>query len=325
MTRPSKTTGAPDRIARSGSRRPIRLAAGAAFLVALSMVGCTVLGGTRGEGRVDVVVLTTDSTTTDELLKRMERVESVPISPIQGSAAFRGRLTRIADQSVYTIAVVSTQSPDGSTLETLTREAVEAWRPRYVLAIGTTAAVAKAGPIGAVGIVPLICDFDLERFQRLGDTGVCYRADGGLLVAAYSAKHQWRAYAEELPTREGCGPTRVVKMGTLSGGPEPQPDLVEAATRISEEIHRGVAMEGEGAPIARAIFEARQTTRIPIGFLMIRGISEIYGAGGDSDGNSPSGHPERRLRKEACAAHDVADFSVQLIRRRWPVSPRTSY
>jgi hypothetical protein len=57
-----------------------------------------------------------------------------------------------------------------------------------------------------------------------------------------------------------------------------------------------------------------------IGFLMIRGVAEIRGPEGAS-GASSVDQPGRRLLERTCAARNVADFAIELIRRRWPVSP----
>ena len=163
-----------------------RLVAAAALLAAVSLIGCASFVPMRSGNGVDLVVLTTDSETTEEFSRRLRGIERISSLPIPSEDTFRGSVSRLADGRRYTIAVLPTTASGGPSMEALARWAIDTWRPRYVLAVGTTAAVPQTGPVGAVGIVPLICDFDLERFEELGDTGLCYRADGGLLSSALS-------------------------------------------------------------------------------------------------------------------------------------------
>ena len=175
-----------------------------------------------------------------------------------------------------------------------------------------------------VGVVTLTCDFDLDRYVEIRDTGNCYRPDGGLLAAALSVADQWEAAANTRTGRAGCSPARLTKLAALSGNADPGPRYVEIATSISEEIHRSLIMETEGILAAKAAEKLRHEKREPIGLLMIRGVSEIRHPRSGPEADGEAEESEARLLLQACAARDTADFAVELIRHRWPVSPRAS-
>ena len=105
----------------------------------------------------------------------------------------------------------------------------------------------------------------------------------------------------------------------------PSPRFVEAATKLSEEMHRGLIIEREGIFAAEAVEDLRHQLREPIGFLMIRGVSEIRDSDGRRDDDPEARQSVQRLLQKACAARDTADFAMELIRQRWPVSSRAKH
>ncbi len=304
-------------------------AARAAMLFALTMTGCARGGIDLKEletaSRVDIVVLTTDTETADELLQRLQDVKVLPMPRAGAETWSRGQLTGLSNGDVYTILVGQAGAWDDAATETIARRAIEVWRPRYFLVLGTALAVANDSPLGAVGVVILICDFDVDRFEDLRDTGRCYRPDGGLVTAALSVTDQWEAASENRAARSGCAPARVIKLVALSGNEDPARSYVETVTTLSQEIHRGLIMEREGIFVAKAVADLRHDMQESVGFLMIRGISEIRAARLDPDEARQPDDSERRQLQQACAARDTADFAVELIRQRWPVSSRAEH
>jgi hypothetical protein len=168
--------------------------------------------------------------------------------------------------------------------------------------------------------VTLVCGFDLDRYEKSQDSGNCHRSDAGLFTAALSIVDEWEAAAKTRTSRVGCSPPRVLKLATLSGNREIGPDFVETATALSEDLHRGLLMEREGIFIAKAVQRLRHQMREPIGSLMIRGVSEVRRPGIWREAKRDAGEQETRRVQETCAANDAADFAVDLIRNRWPVS-----
>jgi hypothetical protein len=300
------------------------LALTAGLLCAFVTSGCATadvgIKAAEASIQVDLLILATDRATADELQARLQRVPNLPAAQTGRGTWSRGSLTGVRDGSVYSIVVGQVDAQDGMTTKSIMRAAAMAWRPRYVLVLGTAPAVAYDQPLGAVGLVDLICSFDLDRYEEMQDSGRCHRADGGLFTAALSITDEWKAGSEHESSRAGCAPPRVLKMTTLSGQREFGPGFVETATALAEGLHRGLIIEREGILVAKAVARERHETRRPIGLLMIRGVSEVRRPEGEPQTKSGAGEREHGRIHSTCAARDTVDFAVDLIRRRWPVS-----
>lgn len=324
MARVSKRIGGANRVSRAWSLRLGVLATCAGLLFAFVILGCaSVDSGIKGEeapNQIDVFILVTDRATTDELLGRLQGVETLPAPQVGQKPFSRGHLTGMRDDSVYSIVVGEVDDQDAMITKMIMQNAARVWRPRYVLTLGTATAVAYDEPLGAVGLVTLVCGFDLDRYEKSQDSGNCHRSDGGLFTAALSIADEWVAAAKTRTSRAGCSPPRVMKLATLSGNREIGPGFVETATTLSEDLHRGLLMEREGIFVAKAVQRLRHDMREPVGSLMIRGVSEVRRPGISREAKLDAGGQEKRRVQETCAAHDTADFAVDLIRNRWPVS-----
>jgi hypothetical protein len=273
--------------------------------------------------QIDIFILVTDRSTADEVLGRLQGVVNLPVLRAGQKTWSRGHLKGMRDNSVYSIVVGQVGAQDEITTKMIMQNAARAWRPRYILILGTAPAVAYDEPLGAVGLVTLTCGFDLDRYEKSQDSGKCHRSDAGLFTAALSIADEWEAAAEKNTSRAGCSPARVLKLATLSGNREIGPGFVQTATKLSEDLHRGLIMEREGIFVAKVVQRLRYERSEPIGFMMIRGGSEVRAPGTWREARPESSEQERRLLQETCAARDTADFAVELIRNRWPVSSYT--
>jgi len=274
---------------------------------------------------IDILIMVPDHGTADELLGRLQAVEHVPVLKAAQEiwSWSRGHLTSTQDGSVYSIVVGQLDAQANTPMEAIIQNAAMAWRPRYVLILGTALAVAYDEPLGVVGLATMICGFDLDRYKKSQDAGRCHRADGGLLTAALSIADEWEAAREKETRRVGCSPPRVLKLLALSGSREVGPSFVDVATKLSEDLHRGLMMERNGILVAQAVQRVRYEKRRSIGMLMIRGISEVRFPGRRREVEPAAGEQEKRRLQEKCAALDAVDFAVDLIRNRWPVSTVT--
>jgi hypothetical protein len=307
--------------ASSRAARDLAVSAGLLFVLALS--GCASVSGVAVAPPIDIMILTTDRETTDQVLRRLQSVERMPASQTATEGVSRGTLAGANDGSVYSILVGRVAREDDATMRRIMKRAVERWRPRYMLVLGTTLAVANEAPLGAVGIVTMSCEFDLDRFEESRDMGNCYRPAGGLRAAALSLTEQWEASSREDPLRADCSPARVMKLAALSGESDPGPRYVEVVAGISENIHRGLIFERDGIFAAEAVEDLRHEGRAPIGFLMIRGVSDVRRPGMGREEARETGKTQLQRVQKACAARDTADFATELIRYRWPVSSRS--
>ncbi len=324
MARVTKRIGWMNKASRASSRRLGFLALTAGLLCVFATSGCATadagIKSAEAAIQIDLFVVVTDQATADEVRARLQPVPNLPPPQTGQRQWFRGYLTGVRDSSVYSIVVGQVDAQDGMTTKMIMQAAATAWRPRYILVLGTAPAVAYDEPLGAVGLVNLICSFDLDRYEKTQDSGRCHRADAGLFTAALSMTDEWKAVAEHETSRAGCAPPRVLKMATLSGQQEFEPGFVETATALSEGLHRGLILEREGIFVAKAVQRERHETRRPIGLLMIRGVSEVRRAERGRETKFEADEQERGRLHEACAARDTADFAVDLIRKRWPVS-----
>ena len=266
------------------------------------------------------MILTTDRETTDAVRERLEGAESLPSREVDTAALFQGHLTGLRDGSRYSILIAQIPQRDAETMGRMMRRAIELRRPRYLLVLGTALAVANDSPLGAVGIITMSCEFDLALFEASRDMGKCFRPDGGLRASALALKDQWIASAGNDPSRNGCSPARVMKLAALSGEADPGPRYVEVVTTISNNIHRGVIFERNGTIAAEAAEALRHERRVPIGFLMVRGVSGVRGPGMSGEEDREAGNAKLGRIQKACAARDTADFATELIRHRWPVA-----
>jgi len=152
------------------------------FLIVLLVSGCSSVDGELREAdakrRIDVFVLVTDRATGDEVRDRLQGVENLPVPEASHETWFQGHLTGMRDGSVYSIVVGQVGGEDDTNARTLMRKARSILQPRYVLIIGTAPAVAYDEPLGAVGVVTLVCDFDLERYALHGSTFDVERVGG---------------------------------------------------------------------------------------------------------------------------------------------------
>ena len=327
----SNRIGWTNRASIASSLRPAVLAVCVGSLFAFVTSGSasvdTDIKGAEAAIEIDIFIVATDRETADELLGRLQDVENVPALKVGDRSWSRGHLTSMRDGSVYSVVVGKVEAPGDTTTETIMQHASKVWRPRYVLVLGMAPAVAYDEPLGAVGVVTMVCGFDLDRYEKSQDAGKCHRPDGGLLTAALSIASEWGAAREETAAekktgRAGCSPARVVKLMALSGTQELGPGFVEAATKLSEDLHRGLLMERDGISLARAVQRIRYERRSPIGMLMIRGIYEVRVPGAWRKARAEAGEPKQRRLQKACAARDTVDFALELIRNRWPVSPK---
>jgi hypothetical protein len=326
MARKSNRIAAAGEGSKTSFRRAGGLVTSAGLLCALVVSGCASVNiavpGTEASNRIDIFIATTDRTTANEVLGRLQGLENLTARQAGKGPWYRGHLTGRSDGSVYTILVGQVEGGDDTKRKAIMSEAIRVWRPRYVLVLGTTPAVAYNTPLGAVGLVILTCKFDLDRYEQFGDAGYCHRPDGGLYSAALSVADEWETAATTDASRVGCDPARVLKMVALSENGSDEPRLVKTATKLSEERHRGMTIERERIFAAQVIKDLRHEMKEPMGFLMIRGVSEVLGPGTQREDTSQANEPGQLLLDNACAARDTADFAVELISRAWPVSPR---
>lgn len=190
------------------------------------------------------------------------------------------------------------------------------FRPRHLLLVGVAGGLPDRLRQGDVVLSESIWSYDYgavdRRFWPRQD--FTFRPDPRLLTAGLALEAPWQDDIES----ESPEPSRVpaLRSGQIGSGNKViefmGSDFADGVLAANPQIV-GVEMEGAGA--AAAVEEARVQGQ-PVGFLMIRGISDVprdLGVLGDKK--------ERELWKRY-AADAAASYTLRLIRDNWPDPPR---
>ncbi len=265
----------------------------------------------RGEDPVDIVILTYEPATYDALRGRLGSSESegprgTPSPPARWARGqlepSRGRPGR------YSLALGLAEESDAGSAEAVTRAALETWRPRYFLLLGTAPAVSDEDVRGTLVVPRLICE--VER-GAAGDArrGGCHRTDRSLLNAALALGIDRDAAAAPEDLEDG-----VAAASEAAGDSA----FVRALVPLLLQTGRSVLIEREALGTARAIGAWRASRSDPVGFSILRGVSVLH----SGEPVAPPPGPEELERTRRQATEAASRFAIDLIRRRWPVPPR---
>ena len=228
-------------------------------------------------------------------------------------------------QSDYRIAVGMIGRPGTTEGALAAREAVQLWRPRYILFSGIAGGLpdpkdddALPG-LGDVVIADVIYGYEYGKIDKkfLLRTNWTYRTDKALRngAIAYSRSDCWRKRIKAKSPAE-CNP-KVIGGEIASGNKvidNPSNSFFKQVLKMWPKI---IAVEMEGVGVAGAI-EQDQSLGIPTGFMMIRGISDLPRAEGKDRGT------KERDAWKIYASDVAAAFIIGWISDGLPVRPSAS-
>jgi nucleoside phosphorylase len=199
--------------------------------------------------------------------------------------------------------VVALAGRPGNVSGALTVEkTVARWRPRHVLLVGIAGGFARDGlKLGDVVVSTVIWAYEYGKAAAVFEPrhDFTYPVDGGLLRSAM-------AYAAGTPNAAHFGPVasgeKVIDQVT--------PGLFGPVLAAWPKL---LAVEMEGGGAAAAIEAARDAGHA-VGFMMIRGISDMPGEA------QAAGNAARRDAWKRAACASAAKFALGLIRNAWPVA-----
>lgn len=195
--------------------------------------------------------------------------------------------------------------------------AVTRWQPRYALLVGVAGGLSSAGcALGDVVVSTEVYGYEHGKldggFQARPNW--IYQVDAGL-----RASSQGFAAANPGWWQSGATPKARALFGPIAAGDkvvdDPSDPMFAAVLKLWPKLH---AVEMEGAGAAAAI-EHLRAAGVRIGFLIVRGISDLPRAA-DQRGEASSQTGERDANKQR-ASEAAARFVARWIATEWPVAP----
>jgi nucleoside phosphorylase len=270
--------------------------------------------------RVDVAIITVISEEYEAVHDLLEEVEhdSLPDSP--NLYGWELGWIRRAEGSSYRVVLALAGRQTNLTSAQVTVKTVERYRPRYVMLVGIAGGFPLDGcTTGDVAISSEIYAYQYGKLRSSFEPrpNFIYRCDQALLAAAQRftvTRKDWNA---------GLVPPPRCFLGPIASGDmimdDPSHELFAAVHKVFPKI-QAIEMEGAGAASAIEILQAEGQ---PIGFIMVRGISDVPRT--DAAGHAPVATQtvERDTNKRrACKA--AAQFAVKWIAQAWPLAPHAS-
>jgi HEAT repeat protein/nucleoside phosphorylase len=226
---------------------------------------------------------------------------------------------------VYKVAVGMIGRPGNSQGALAAKDAISRWRPNYVIFSGIAGGLPTSGlKKGDVIIADCIYGYEYGKIAKIFSPrgNWTYKTDQGLLTGAiaYALQESWLDHVNLEPPEE-CEP-KVVRCEIASGEKVIDDPSNEFFKQVIEQWPKVKAVEMEGAGIGSAIEQA-QSLRVPVGFMVIRAISDLPRHNDDEireDGYNARGTEERDAWK-AYASDAAAAFTIGWIVDGLPLPP----
>ena len=200
------------------------------------------------------------------------------------------------------------------------KDAISRWRPNYLIFSGIAGGLPDSGlKKGDVIIADCIYGYEYgkieEKFKPRGNW--TFKTDQGLLTGAnaYALQESWRDYIEAKPPEEY--EPKVISGEIASGEKVIDDPSNEFFKQVIKQWPKVKAVEMEGAGIGSAIEQA-QSLKVPVGFMVIRAISDLPRP--EEDGDKTRGTEERDAWK-TYASDVAAAFTIGWIGDGLPLPP----
>ena len=175
----------------------------------------------------------------------------------------------------YSVAVGMTGGAGNSQSTAATLEAIQLWQPRYILFVGVAGGLSGMAK-GDIVIADVIHGYE---YGKIADGFITrddwtFPTDIGLRNGAtdYTSNSDWRKLIR-LTSPELCN--TKVEVGNIASGDKVVDNPADAFfQKVQDAYSKAKAVEMEGAGVGHAIEQARARGK-GIGFLMVRGISDI--------------------------------------------------
>jgi nucleoside phosphorylase/tetratricopeptide (TPR) repeat protein/transcription elongation GreA/GreB family factor len=239
-----------------------------------------------------------------------------------------GELRSASDQ-VYRLVVGIVVQPGPGRMASAVGATIARYKPQYVLLVGIAGGFPQDGLTrGDVVISTAIYDYEYGKvaadFQPRMD--FTYQTDQTLLTSAISLHvrdKSWSLRDRHLRPDGGDAAPKLLQGAVASGGKVVDNAGNEFFAAVLKAWPRLLAVEMEGAGAAAAI-ETAKGAKQNVGFLMVRGISDMPKTGEDALPTAvpAEGNKLERDKWKKSAATTAANFTVHWISQAWPIAPR---
>ncbi len=275
---------------------------------------------------VDVVILSVLPVEYSGVCAQLSGLRQPPdIGPIPNLYAWQfGDIFCPKFDGSYTVAIGMMCRAGNNQSILATREAISLWKPHYLFFVGVAGGLPdtkkKYADLkkGDVVIADVIYGYEYGKIEKdfMPRGNWTYKTDQGLLTgaSAYAIRPEWRDRIRTKPPAE-CVPAII--SGEIASGEkvidDPTNDFFSQVIKMWPKIK---AVEMEGAGVGSAIEQA-QNLRTPVGFMVIRGISDLpRPVGGDEVRGT-----EERDDWKPYASDTASAFTVEWIADGLPLKP----
>lgn len=278
---------------------------------------------------IDILILTIKEEEYKAVVETLDNRASVPPTkerPNLYSWEF-GTIQRVSGGAPFRIVVGMVGHQGQLPASDAAKESARIWKPTLCLVVG----IAGGIPDRSVNLGDVLLSTEVWHFEfgKIGDkfepsTRRVYQVNSPLLTAAMTLATNHPDWAGKLSTQRPTPGEPKVHAGPIASGDkvvERMDSPLFSPVFEKEQKIVGVEMEGGGAASAIHSLQQQQVgVGESIGFLMIRGVSDVV----RTDKSEPLTDEQRSERKHwtVYASKVAAQFTADLIRRRWPFAPR---
>jgi nucleoside phosphorylase len=279
----------------------------------------TNIGGSESL-QVDVVILTVKDVEYEAVKRRLKKVGRAPMSATEPNlyAWVLGHIPTTPRGKKYSVMLGMIGRVGNINGALSIREAIDRWHPRYIFLTGYAGGFALDGlQKGDVVISETIYGYEYGKLAQefIPRHDWTYHVDQGLLTGTMSLLNEPEKWAKGVELPDGRRPKAIT--GNVASGDKvvdnPTNEFFKKVLEAWAKLH-AIEMEGVGAGAA---IEQAHARGIAVGFIMIRGISDMPRA---YDDTKEWGTQERDTWKGP-ASEAAAAFTVALIANGLPIPP----
>lgn len=240
-----------------------------------------------------------------------------------------GTVEDVQRKFIFKVVLGMAGRPTGVSANQAITETINRWKPRYVILVGVAGGLPKEDLTkGDVVISEVIWDYEYGKISTdfIPRNNFTYQSDVALYTSALRISELSNEWKKDLgPAPEETTITPKVLSGPFASGDKIIDDISnDYFIKVLAAWPKLLAVEMEGGGAAAAI-ELAKAKGLKVGFLMVRGISDM--PPNSKDPNNPKQHlsPEQitaiRDKWKKFAAAAAASFTINFIANGWPTAP----